>query len=214
MSKDNSLKEQVYQHITSLIIEGKLEPNQKIDEEKICEELGVSRTPVREALLLLENEGVLLKSPRKGFSLKTLNEKQVGELYCIIGTLEGLAASLACEHLTDAILKEMEFYTLSMDLAINTDNYTMYYKQQLIFHDLFIDNCGNETLIAELHSLKRKLLKYDYTFDDLKEKKKYLLSVNKQHKTILDLFKKKDTSSLREFLEETHWAMDLAVFES
>ncbi len=57
-------------------------------------------------------------------------------------------------------------------------------------------------------------MKYDYTFDDLKEKKKYLLSVNKQHKTILDLFKKRDTSSLRKFLEETHWAMDLAVFES
>jgi len=48
----------------------------------------------------------------------------------------------------------------------------------------------------------------------MKEKKKYLLSVNKQHKTILDLLRKKDTSSLREFLEQTHWAVDLAVFES
>lgn len=214
MSKDNSLKEQVYQHITSLIISGELGPNQKIDEDKICEELGVSRTPVREALLLLENEGVLLKAPRKGFSLKTLDQKQVGELYHIIGTLEGLAASLACDYLTEDILKEMEFYTLSLDLAINTENYTMYYKQQLVFHDLFIDHCGNELLIDEIKSLKRKLLKYDYTFDDMKEKKKYLLSVNEQHKKILALFRKKDKAALRKFLEENHWAVDLAVFES
>lgn len=214
MSKDTSLKDQVYQHIQSLIISGDLEPEQKIDEDKICEELGVSRTPVREALLLLENEGVLLKSPRKGFSLKAMDETQVGQLYQMIGTLEGLAAALACDHLTDDVLKEMEFYTLSMDLALNTDNYTMYYKQQLIFHDLFIDHCGNQLLIDELKTLKRKLLKHDYTIDDIKEKKNYLLSVNKQHKDLLKMFKKKDRAGLRKYLEEKHWAVDLAVFES
>lgn len=146
--------------------------------------------------------GVLTKSPRKGFSVKGLSDEKVFDLYVIIGALDGLAAELACDNLTQEIINEMEFYTMSMDLAINTANFSMYYKQQLLFHKLYIDQCGNELLIEKLMALKQKLLKNNYEIEDEERKKAILLTTNSQHKAMLKLFKSKDKVKLRQYVEK------------
>ena len=210
----NNLKEKVYEYITSNIINGEIMPKQRIDEQQICRELAVSRTPVREALLQLVAEGVLSKESRKGFSVKGLDDDEVSQLYVLIGALDGLAAGLACGRLTEETLKEMEFYTLSMDLAINTANFSMYYKQQLIFHQLYIDRCGNHMLIEKLAELKKKLLKSNYEIDDIEKKKEILLNTNSQHKRMLELFRSRVAKLLREYVEEVHWDAQKASWES
>lgn len=140
--------------------------------------------------------------------------KKVFDLYVIIGALDGLAAELACDNLTQEIINEMEFYTMSMDLAINTGNFSMYYKQQLLFHKLYIDQCGNELLIEKLMALKQKLLKNNYEIEDEERKKAILLTTNSQHKAMLKLFKSKDKVKLRQYVEKTHWNPEKATWES
>lgn len=210
----NNLKDQVYDYITTRIVSGEITPEDRIDEQKISAELNVSKTPVREALLQLYAEGVLDKAPRKGFSVKGLGEEEVCQLYVVIGALDGLAAYLACDRIEEDIIKEMEFYTLSMDLAINTGHFSMYYKQQLIFHQLYTAKCGNNLLAEKISELKKKLLKSNYEIDDPENKKKILLDTNSQHKKIVELLRKRKKDELRKYIEEVHWDPAKALWES
>lgn len=213
MRKFLSLKDHVYQYIAEKISKGELVPGKKINEHEICQELSISRTPVREALIQLSSEGVLENLPRKGFVIKQMEENEARELYQVIGALDGLAAQLACPCLTDRHLKDMAFYIDSMDLAINSDNYEMYYKQQENFHDIYISECGNDVLINTLSQLKNKFVskKYDLAADS--KGKEILQMTNREHRQILDLFCQKDGQGLKIFLQETHWNPDLSSTE-
>ena len=96
MHRFKTLKDHVYDYIAEQILLGKLQPEEKINENAVCKELSISRTPVREALIQLSSEGILDNVPRKGFVVKNMTEKEAQELYTIIGHLDGLSAAL--EH--------------------------------------------------------------------------------------------------------------------
>lgn len=213
MYKFLSLKDHVYQYIAEQISKGSLIPGEKINENEICQELSISRTPVREALIQLASEGVLENVPRKGFIIKEMKEGEARQLYEVIGTLDGLAAQMACSLLTEKHLKDMAFYIDSMDIAITSGNYEMYYKQQEIFHSIYLDECGNEVLIRILSQLKNKFVSKTYDLSTNREDKNVLLTTNQEHRVILDLFRKKDAKGLMEYLQKTHWNPDLACTE-
>ena len=130
MNKFKTLKDHVYDYIADQILVGNLRPEEKINENVICEELSISRTPVREALIQLASEGILDNVPRKGFVVKSLSEEEATDLYVIIGDLDGLAARLACPNLEEKDFKDMQFYIDSMTLTIESKNYEMYLTQQ------------------------------------------------------------------------------------
>lgn len=165
MKKYKTLKDHVYDYIAEQILEGNLIPSQRINETAISQELSVSRTPVREALIQLSCEDILENVPRKGFVLKGVTEKEAAELYTVIGTLDGTAAQASCDTLTEKDLKRMEFYIQSMDLAINTNNYEMYLEQQELFHQVYIDQCENEILSDTISRLRSKFFTRGYSKD-------------------------------------------------
>lgn len=213
MYKFLSLKDHVYQYIAEQISKEELVPGEKINENEICRELSISRTPVREALIQLSSEGVLENVPRKGFIIKQMKETEARQLYEVIGVLDGLAAQLACPKLTEKHLKDMAFYIDSMELAINSGNYEMYYKQQEIFHGIYLQECGNGVLIGVLSQLKNKFVSKTYALSTDSEDKEVLRTTNSEHRVILDLFYKKDSSGLLKYLQETHWNPELACTE-
>ncbi|MCI8647581.1 MAG: GntR family transcriptional regulator [Firmicutes bacterium] len=213
MYKFMTLKDHVYQYIAQQISKGELVPGEKINENEICRELNISRTPVREALIQLASEGVLENLPRKGFVIKQMEEAEARQLYQVIGALDGLAAQLACPALTGKHLKDMAFYIDSMELAINSGNYEMYYKQQENFHDIYISECGNDVLINALSQLKNKFVSKTYDLSVDGSGRKVLQTTNAEHRIILELFQKKDIKGLKEFLQETHWNPELACSE-
>lgn len=214
MVENNTLKNQVYNYLVAHIAAGDLSPGHKISEEALCKELGVSRTPVREALITLACEDILISYPHRGFVLKPLTDRDVEELYEIIGALDGMAAKLSCGKISDDVLREMEFYTLSMDLAINTGNYDMYYKLQETFHGSYMDACPNRTLVDMLLKAKRKLLKRSYDIQDPEQKKQTLLITNSQHKEMLRMFRDNEAEELERFVRDVHWMPEKAVWEA
>lgn len=213
MYKFQSLKDHVYDYIANQILKGNLLPNEKINENKICQELNISRTPVREALIQLSSENVLENVPRKGFVLRALNAKEAAELYEVVGVLDGYAAVLACPKLTDKILKDMEFYINSMDLAISSGNYEMYYKQQEIFHELYLLECGNNTMIDTLIKLKNKFMTKNYDISKMEDVDAVLYETNNEHKEILRLFREHKTAELETYIRDIHWEVAKAKTE-
>lgn len=200
-----SLTDHVYNYIVEQINTSALVPGKKVNENAICEALKVSRTPVREALIQLSSEGLLENIPRKGFIIKSLTTEEAKETYFIIGALDGLACSLTAPLLTDKQLKEMEFYIESIDLAINTGNFSMYHKMQEAFHNVYLSVCPNQSLVTLLLQLEKKFLK---TFDWIKDMEwtaEKLKETNNEHRRMLEMFRNGETAELETFMKNIHW---------
>ena len=146
-----SLKDHVYNHIVDLIDGGTLADDHKISEQQICDALGVSRTPVREALIQLAADGYLENVPRKGFYVKRVTEDSAREIVEIIGPLDGRAALLAVGDMTDDDIAQLQFLHGSMQLAIEKGLYKKYDDLQHDFHDCYVRKCGNTRLIGLIH---------------------------------------------------------------
>lgn len=213
MKKYKTLKNHVYDYIAEQILEGKLVPSQKINETAISQELSVSRTPVREALIQLSCEDILDNVPRKGFVLKGITEKEAAELYTVIGALDATAALISCNALIEKDLSRMDFYIQSMDLAISTDNYEMYLEQQDLFHQVYIDKSDNEILSDTISRLKSKFFTRGYSKDREKNNEKLLSQINDEHREILRLFKEKDKNALFDYITNVHWSPSNAHHE-
>ncbi|MCI5697527.1 MAG: GntR family transcriptional regulator [Clostridiales bacterium] len=213
MDQFKTLKNHVYDYIADQIFLGKINPGEKIYESKICENLSVSRTPVREALIELSCFGVIDNIPRRGFVVRELTLRDFSELYSTIGVLEGEAAFLACPLLSDRDLADMKFYLESMKLAINQHNFNIYHKQQETFHDIFVDKCGNRVLINTLENLKKQLIKRDFNEETHPDIQEVLLETNREHERIYNLFVEKDAKGVSDFLKNVHWRTHQAQFE-
>lgn len=214
MERFKTLKDHVYEYIEEEILKGSLLPGERINENAICEQLEISRTPVREALIQLTAEGVLESKARKGFVIKTVQEKEVAELYAVIGVLDGFAAQLACAHMSEKDYADLEFYTEAMDLAIKNGNFEMYRKQQSLFHQLYIDRCGNNSLIDTLARVKSKLFQTPYVDDPAGGMRKVLYETNEDHRKIVELFRTKKCDELFRFLAQEHWTPLYAPYDT
>lgn len=205
MERFKTLKDHVYDFIAEEIREGKLLPGQRISENDICNELEISRTPVREALIQLAAEGIIENTSRKGFTIKTITVKEITKLYTVIGALDATAAKLACNNLTKQDYADMSFYIESIDLAIKSENFEMYHKQQIAFHQIYIQKCGNKTLIDFIETAKNKLISKIYTDTAEGNAVEVLLAINEEHREILKFLKAKDEEGVFKYIAERHW---------
>ena len=205
MERFKTLKDHVYDFIAEEIREGKLLPGQRISENDICTELEISRTPVREALIQLAAEGIINNTSRKGFTIKTITVKELSELYTVIGALDAAAARLSCGRLTKHDYDDMSFYIESIDVAIKAGNFDIYHRQQLAFHQVYIQKCGNKTLIVYIETAKNKLLSKVYTNSVEQHAMDMLYDVNDEHRRILQLLKDGDQDGVSKFITEKHW---------
>ena len=213
MEKIMTLKDHVYEYIADQIRLGDLKPEEKINENEICEKLGISRTPVREALIQLAAEGVLDNNARRGFVVKKIDVTTVMELYEIIGILEGLAAKKSCPLMTEKDYRDMQFYIDTIDLAIQSGNFEMYHAQQFRLHRMFTEKCGSASLLECIDRYKRKLLKQTYVDDPEGKTKEILYKTNEEHRVILQLFREHKADELLNYLHDVHWREDVAEFD-
>lgn len=208
-----SLKDHVYEYISNEIKNKKLNPNEKINEQAICNELNVSRTPVREALIQLSADGLLDITPRRGFRVKALSLKDAQDLYAVIATLEIMAASIAMDKLTNEDLDKMEELLQDMDYAINHYRFRDYYKLQIDFHNIYIFKTENNPLIDTIFRLKKRFIRQSYTDEKSDSVRDILLNTNQEHRLILEFFQKKNISKLKKCLKH-HWNLNYAELDS
>lgn len=134
-----SLRGKIFNILRQQILDGKYKAGDSLVETKLAEELGVSRTPIREAIRQLELEGLVISIPNKGVVVKGITEKDIEDIYTIRMVLEGLAAKWAVEKITVDELKElqdkyelMEFYTAKGDMEqvakLNTEFHEIIFK--------------------------------------------------------------------------------------
>lgn len=208
----SSLKDNVYAYIAGRIDSGELSAGDRVSEQAICDAMGVSRTPVREALIQLASDGYLDNLPRRGFRVRGFDRENALEVFEIMGPLDGQAAYLACPRLDDDIVAQMRFLVGSMDLAIESRLMLKYDDLQREFHYTYYHLCGNQRLIELLRQLERCFIKRDYSTVDREEAYRLLRKANDEHRRILELFEARDAAAVRDYIRDIHWNTENAQF--
>ena len=203
-----SLSEQVYDYINRLIRTGELKNNDKIDDVALVETLGVSRTPIREALIQLTSDGLLTNKPRKGFFVKEQSQEEMDQAFQVIACLDCYALELAMKNADKAkLLNSLRMCIDEIDLSIKEDNYEKYYDWQENFHVTYQSECGNIFLQKELHGLLRRWLRMTY-YDNDKYKLFHLLPfINDQHKAVVKSLEQNDIEQAKRILWD-HWTRE------
>lgn len=201
-----SLKDHVYNFIADQIRIGKLNSNEKVNEQDICQQLNISRTPVREALIQLAADGFLESAPRRGFRVKPLTSKEEEDIYQVLAQLDSLAVALAIENLDEEDFKNMDDLVELMDFHIDRFQFIEYFPLQEKFHDVYIEKTNNETLIDTISRLQRRFIRQLHVFGEDKELQNIVRNTNQQHKKITRLLKEKKLKELQDYLVETHWS--------
>ena len=141
-----NLSEKTYERIKDAILKGNLSPGRRLLFDQLARGLGVSRTPLREAVVRLEKEGFVVSVPRGGTYVKKFSKKDIKEIYEIREMLEALAAMLAATIITDKQLQVMRDTCRKFKNSIEKRNVQSCVKMDLKFHDLLIEASRNDKL--------------------------------------------------------------------
>lgn len=159
---NRSLHDQVASRIRDLIIEGTLEPGSRIDEAHLIEELGVSRTPFREALRTLAAEGLVIVRPSKGSIVRKLTRDEVFSMLEVLGNLEKLAGELACERASDEEIATLIELHENMMNCYRARDRMPYYKMNQEFHSRLAELSKNDTLQEMQANIQARLKRIRY----------------------------------------------------
>ncbi|HOB19261.1 MAG TPA: GntR family transcriptional regulator [Candidatus Atribacteria bacterium] len=154
-SDELSLRQQVFNYILEAVLSGRFKPGEPLTELKLAEELGVSRTPVREALRQLEYEGLASSIPNKGVIVNGISETDIEEIYAIRALVEGLAVKWAAERITDKQRSDLEETFELMSFYTRKKDYQQLGKYDARFHNLLFDSCQSKVLRHILRMLMR-----------------------------------------------------------
>ena len=141
-----SLRGRVFHRIREDILSGKYSEHEELKENTIGAELGVSRTPVREALRQLELEGLVTIIPNKGAYVTGISEKDIHDIYTIRSYLEGLCARWACERITQEQLDALEEVVYLSEFHAKKQHYEQVLEMDNKFHELIYQSCGSKIL--------------------------------------------------------------------
>ena len=160
-------REEVYGQLLGWITDGTLGPEEVLRDAAIAERLGVSRTPVREALRRLEDEGLVETALNRWTRVAPLNLAQAAELYPVIGALEDLALTLAAPQLTAADLALLDTLNARLHGALGAGDARAAVQADAAFHGVWTGRSGNAELQGTLAALKRKLQRVELAYFDL-----------------------------------------------
>lgn len=197
-----SLKEQVYEYLREQMRSGEIKPGSAIDMEETSAKLGVSKTPLRDALLQLEMEGFVTILPRRRVVVNVLTIKDIKDYYEIIGALESTALLLAFDKLGEVEVRELQALNDGMRQAIEADDFDRYYERNLLFHDVFLRRCGNDHLIRVVNTLKKRL--YDFPRRKGFVKAWEQASVG-EHQELIDDIRGGRKQPAANHVRDTHW---------
>lgn len=154
------LREVVFDSLREAIINGTLRPSERLMEIQLAEELGVSRTPVREAIRKLELEGFVVMMPRKGAYVAGISFKDIEDVFEVRASLEALASGLAAERITDEELEELERILVRKKEIIADSDLPAFVESDTKFHDSLYKCSRNQRLIQMLSNLQDEIQRF------------------------------------------------------
>ncbi|MEQ4720303.1 GntR family transcriptional regulator [Nonomuraea sp. B19D2] len=203
IQRNEPLREAVYARIVDSILSGHYAPGASITEAALSRALQVSRTPIREALLRLESEGVLSSALARGFTVRSLDRREVTELYPILGALEGLAIRTA--HAPNAATMDTLHRTL--DELEACDDAVRRWRLDTVWHGALVAASGNQHLLSLTTQLRVNLSRYELAY--MRETRSRA-TADQQHRETLAAVVARDFPRAANVVEE-HWRQGMEL---
>ena len=194
------LRDVVFNTLREAILKGDLKPGERLMEMHLATKLGVSRTPIREAIRMLEQEGLAVTLPRKGAQVAKMTEKDLQDVLEIRDALDELAVVSACSRMANS---EFESLTAAMEVfekAIKAGEVKDIVEADEAFHDVIYKMTKNPKLEAIVGNMREQMYRYRYEY--IKDPKVYSQLI-KEHDAIIKGLKNRDVDGLREVMH-TH----------
>lgn len=154
------LREVIFNTLREAIIVGELKPGERLMEVQLAEKMGVSRTPVREAIRMLELEGLVSMLPRKGAHVAELSVKDIMDVLEVRASLDGLATSLAADRITEDEVKSLKHVQVQFANYVEKDNLQGLIKKDVEFHEIIYRASRNDKLIQILSNLREQVQRF------------------------------------------------------
>lgn len=189
------LRDVVFNTLRQAILTGELKPGERLMEIHLANRLGVSRTPIREAIHKLELEGLVTMIPRRGAEVAQITEKSMSDVLEVRRALDALCAELACDRITEAGLESLRQSCDAFEAAVKTSDAKKIAQADVALHDIIVQATGNQRLIQLVNNLSEQM--YRYRFEYIKDSSQHENLVE-EHRIIYQSIVGKDKETAAE----------------
>jgi len=194
--EDQSLHDEILTRLRDHIVEGNIADGGRVPERQLCAMLGISRTPLREALKVLASEGLVELLPNRGARVRQLSEHDLDELFDVMGGLEGLAGRLACENISDAEIERLHYEMYGFYL--HRDMHGYFRINQLIHHKI-VEASRNATLLNAYANFAGRIRRVRYSANFARKRDRWAEAM-REHEAILEALRRRAGSELSDIL--------------
>lgn len=199
------MRDEAYKILQDWIITGEFEPNRKLKDSELSEMLGISRTPIREALLKLEDEGLIETKANRWTMVSSINLEQAEQIYPIVEALESLAIEQGIDNVTDSFISDLEGVNEQFKKELTNGEKEEAFQLDFKFHDMIIKLSQNEELTKMLNHLKHKIKRIEvYYF----EKDSSGLESYHEHTKIIEHIRNRELEKVKNSLS-VNWRSSL-----
>lgn len=201
-----TIADKVHALLSREIAAGTYRPGERIHEKALAERLGISRTPIREALLRLETEGVVICTSRRSYNVRILTADDVREIYETLGLLEGAAAAAVTDKLEVSDFEELERLNQSMVEAAAAADLHAFGRWNRQFHHVFLDKVDNAVLRETCDHVRGPLYTFPVHPGSLAA---WLGKSVEEHREIIRLARARDAAAVGAYFRDVHWSYRL-----
>ena len=193
------LRDVVFNTLRQAILKGELEPGERLMEIQLAERLGVSRTPIREAIRKLELEGLVLMIPRKGAEVAKISARSLRDVLEVRRALEELAIELACQRMSEEVVGNLQKAQEDFKKAIAEGDAMKIAETDEHYHDVIYEGTQNAKLIQMLNNLREQMYRYRLEYIKDEDKRKILVL---EHEKILKTVRERKVAEAKEAVRE------------
>lgn len=193
------LRDVVFNTLRQAILRGEMEPGERLMEIQLAEKLGVSRTPIREAIRKLELEGLVIMIPRKGAEVAHITEKDMRDVLEVRCALEELAATLASKNVTPERIKELKAANKVFEAAIVSKDVVNIVDADVSFHDIIYAMTNNQRLVQIINNLREQM--YRYRLEYVKDARTHSILIS-EHNDIIKRLDEKNVENVKEVVRQ------------
>ncbi len=189
------LRDVVFNTLRQAILTGELKPGERLMEIHLANRLGVSRTPIREAIRKLELEGLVIMIPRRGAEVAQITEKSLKDVLEVRRSLDALSVELACDRIDENGLNALEKACEAFEAAMKTNDLKKIAQADVAFHDIIVSASDNARLIQLVNNLSEQM--YRYRFEYIKDTSSHEQLI-KEHRILYQSIRDKDKKTAAE----------------
>jgi DNA-binding GntR family transcriptional regulator len=199
------LRTQVYEYLRNELKAENLKPGMFISMNLIMKNLGISRTPLRDALLQLQNEGFVTFLPQRGIRINELTRKDIENMYEMLGALDSRVLLAVFEKIGDLEVVQMKQINDEMGKNLAEQNFPRYWNLNTAFHNVYLSLSSNELILNHINILRQRLFEFGKKDWSLRRKR----VIHREHSTLIELIERGDGVGAADFMRDVHTILDL-----